>query len=111
MACIKSLFSDPHFAQYLVFQPERHYSDADTTMRLWHDMHTGKWWWNTQKDLFESGAQNATIIPIIISTDQTKLTLFKDKVAYPVYLTIGNLPKEIRKNHLPKVRSYWLTCL
>ena len=97
MACIKSLFSDSHFAQYLVFQPERHYSDVDATMRLWHDMHTGKWWWNTQKDLLENGAQNATIIPIIISTDQTKLTLFKDKVAYPVYLTIGNLPKEIRK--------------
>ena len=105
MACIKSLFGDPHFAQYLVFQPEQHYSDADTTMCLWHDMHTGKWWWNTHKNLFESRAQNATIIPIIISTDQTKLTLFKDKVAYAVYLTIGNLPKEIRKNRSEEQRS------
>ena len=67
------------------------------TTRLWHDMHTGKWWWNTQKDLHDSGINNATVVPIIISTDQTKLTQFKDKVAYPVYLTIGNIPKEIRR--------------
>ena len=39
----------------------------------------------------------ATIIPIIISSDKTQLTLFRNKTAYPVYLTIGNIPKEIRR--------------
>ena len=39
----------------------------------------------------------ATIIPLIISTDKTQLTLFHNKSAYPVYLTIGNIPKEIRR--------------
>jgi len=39
----------------------------------------------------------ATIIPLIISTDKTQLTLFRNKSAYPVYLTIGNIPKEIRR--------------
>ena len=39
----------------------------------------------------------ATIIPIIISSDKTQVTLFRNKSAYPVYLTIGNLPKSIRR--------------
>jgi hypothetical protein len=46
--CIKSLYGDPDFARYLTFVPERHYTDEDQTVRLFHDMHTGKWWWNTQ---------------------------------------------------------------
>ena len=39
----------------------------------------------------------ATIIPVIISTDKTQLTLFWNKAAYPVYISIGNIPKEIRR--------------
>jgi len=39
----------------------------------------------------------ATIIPLIVSTDKTQLTQFRDKVAYPIYLTIGNIPKDIRR--------------
>jgi len=29
-----------------------HYLDADQTIRLYHDMHTGKWWWETQVSAF-----------------------------------------------------------
>lgn len=39
----------------------------------------------------------ATIIPIIISSDKTQLTTFGSKTAYPVYMTIGNLPKDVRR--------------
>ena len=46
--CIRWIFGDPNFAGLLVFVPERHYSDKDNTERLYHDMHTGKWWWDTQ---------------------------------------------------------------
>ena len=45
----------------------------------------------------ESVKPGATIIPIIISSDKTQITLFRNKTAYPVYLTIGNLPKSIRR--------------
>lgn len=48
IACIKALFGDPDFAPYLVFAPEKHYVDESKTMRMYHDMHTGKWWWSTQ---------------------------------------------------------------
>ena len=32
-----------------------------------------------------------------MSSDKTKLTQFRDKSAYPIYLTIGNIPKHIRR--------------
>lgn len=37
------------------------------------------------------------MIPLLLSTDKTQLTLFGGKTAYPVYMTIGNIPKEIRR--------------
>jgi len=48
IACIRALFADPDFAPYLVFRPEKHYVDEEKTERMFHDMHTGKWWWCTQ---------------------------------------------------------------
>jgi hypothetical protein len=44
------------------------------------------------------------IAPVILSTDETQLTAFKgDKSAYPVYLTIANISKEIRRR--PSARA------
>lgn len=40
-----------------------------------------------------------TVAPIILSSDKTQLSLFRgDKSAWPVYLTIGNLSKEVRRS-------------
>ncbi|THU90526.1 hypothetical protein K435DRAFT_841439 [Dendrothele bispora CBS 962.96] len=96
LECIRALYGNPDHCQYLCFAPERHYADANRVSRLYHDLHTGKWWWSTQKAL-EADKPGATIIPIIISSDKTQVTLFRNKSAYPVYMTIGNLPKEIRR--------------
>ena len=46
--CIRALYGDPEFAGILVFAPERHYADPDHTIRVYFDMHTGCWWWDTQ---------------------------------------------------------------
>ena len=46
--CIRALFEDPECAEYMIYAPERHYADKDKTIRLYHDMHTGQWWWKTQ---------------------------------------------------------------
>ncbi|KAG1758018.1 hypothetical protein EDB19DRAFT_1936650 [Suillus lakei] len=81
--CIKALFSNLNFANFL-------------TVRLYHKMHTGKWWWNSQKHL-DRECPGMTIIPIIISSDKTQVTLFHNKTAYPIYMTIGNIPKEIHR--------------
>ncbi|KAI0765843.1 hypothetical protein BD413DRAFT_494507 [Trametes elegans] len=58
---------------------ERHYANADQTKAV------------------EVNTPGATIIPIILSSDKTQIMLFRNKSAYPVYLTIGNLPKSIRR--------------
>ncbi|RDX39856.1 hypothetical protein OH76DRAFT_1515212, partial [Lentinus brumalis] len=96
IACVRALYGDPEFSGILVFTPERHYADVDQTVRVYFDMHTGRWWWETQEKL-EKEKPGATIIPIIISSDKTQLTVFGSKTAYPVYMTIGNLPKDIRR--------------
>ncbi|KIJ35677.1 hypothetical protein M422DRAFT_262084 [Sphaerobolus stellatus SS14] len=42
--------------------------------------------------------EGATVVPIIFASDKTQLTQFTgDKQAWPVYLTIGNISKDIRK--------------
>ncbi|KAI1782635.1 hypothetical protein LXA43DRAFT_977455 [Ganoderma leucocontextum] len=88
LECIKVLFSDPEFAPLLLLVPERHYADADHTVHVYFDMNTGKWWWATQKEL-EKTHPGATVVP-------TQLTLIGNKSAYPVYMTLGNLPKDVR---------------
>lgn len=47
--------------------------------------------------MLERKQQGATIIPVIISSDRTQVTQFGSKSAYPLYLTIGNLPKHIHR--------------
>ncbi|KAJ3007938.1 hypothetical protein NUW54_g3348 [Trametes sanguinea] len=95
LECVKALLGDPEFAPLLLLVPERHYADANHTVRVYFDMNTGKWWWATQTAL-EKECPGATVIPIIISSDKTQLTLIGNKSAYPVYMTLGNLPKDIR---------------
>jgi len=114
--CIHVLWADLEFLPYLVFEPERHYADDDHTIQMYHDMNTGKWWWATQvrkmsytpstvyeqfdfRKTWRNITEKAgiTIIPVILSLDKTQLTVFGNKTAYPVYMTIGNLPKHIQR--------------
>ncbi|THU75130.1 hypothetical protein K435DRAFT_707628, partial [Dendrothele bispora CBS 962.96] len=48
LQCIKTLYGDAEFAPYLKFAPERHFGDNKCSEQLFHDMHTGSWWWSTQ---------------------------------------------------------------
>ncbi|KAH9016036.1 hypothetical protein EDB85DRAFT_1875359 [Lactarius pseudohatsudake] len=93
LQCIRSLYGNPEFARDLAFAPERHYVDHGRACRVYSEMHTGDWWWTVQTSL-EAHRPGATVIPVIISSDKTQLTLFRGKTAYPVYLTIGNIPKD-----------------
>ncbi|KAJ3835033.1 hypothetical protein F5878DRAFT_653729 [Lentinula raphanica] len=93
----KALFGDAEFAEYLKFAPERHFENDTCDEQLYHDMHTGKWWWSTQEKLDQIAGRGRTIIPIILSMDKTQVTVFHNKSVYPVYMSIGNIPKEIRR--------------
>ncbi|KZT56214.1 hypothetical protein CALCODRAFT_419400, partial [Calocera cornea HHB12733] len=57
-------------------------------------MWTGNWWWRIQKEVPEG----ATVIPLIFGTDKTLLTQMSgDRYGYPIYLSIGNIPKALRR--------------
>ncbi|KAJ3792701.1 hypothetical protein GGU11DRAFT_818959 [Lentinula aff. detonsa] len=100
LECVKSLYSDAEFAEYLKFAPERHFENSRCEDQLYHDMHTGGWWWSTQVCLQKG------IIPVLLSSDKTQVTLFRNKAVYPVYMTLGNIPKELRRK--PSRRAYVL---
>ena len=46
--CIRSLFRDPNFTLYLRLAPEKHYTDNTKDTQMYHNLHTGRWWWATQ---------------------------------------------------------------
>ena len=48
LECIKTLQRDPELTPHLIVKPEGHYTDATKTVRMFHNMHTGKWWWEMQ---------------------------------------------------------------
>ncbi|KAF9527055.1 hypothetical protein CPB83DRAFT_895492 [Crepidotus variabilis] len=91
---IKTLFADLAHNKHLVYAPKKVYTNASKTTRVYNEMPTAKWWHILQSKL----PVGATLAPIIIATDRTQLTQFSgNKSAYPVYLTIGNLPKSYRQ--------------
>ncbi|KAI0765857.1 hypothetical protein BD413DRAFT_606037 [Trametes elegans] len=82
LECIRALLGDPEFAPLLLLVPEKHYVDTEQKVRIYFDLNTGKWWWATQEAL-EKEQPGATVIPVIISSDKTQLTMVGNKSAYP----------------------------
>ncbi|KAG2157668.1 uncharacterized protein EDB93DRAFT_1246735 [Suillus bovinus] len=92
--CIKELIGNPLFKEYMVYAPSRAYEDEAGTKRIIDDMWTADWWCDKQKELPEG----ATIAPIILASNKTMLSQFQgDKSTWPVYLSIGNIAKEKRR--------------
>ncbi|KIY61165.1 hypothetical protein CYLTODRAFT_384796 [Cylindrobasidium torrendii FP15055 ss-10] len=91
---IRALWGKPELADRIVFKPKQMFSDAEKENRIYTEMWTGEWWWIVQ-DLLPEGA---TLASLIVSTDKTQLTQFSGgRVAYPVYLTLGNIPNATRR--------------
>ncbi|KAI0764847.1 hypothetical protein C8Q74DRAFT_1370751 [Fomes fomentarius] len=90
--CIRELLGNPKFKEHLHYAPKKLFWDANGTDHIYSEMWTGDWWWDTQ-GVLPSGA---TIAPVILSSDKTQLSRFSgDKQAWPVYMSIGNLSKDI----------------
>ncbi|KAI6016277.1 hypothetical protein BKA83DRAFT_4465384 [Pisolithus microcarpus] len=92
--CVWELIGNPAFRDLMSYVLERAYADAKGENHIYDEMWTGDWWWNVQKKLPEG----AVVAPAILSSDKTTLSQFSgDKKAWPVYLTIGNISKDVRR--------------
>lgn len=113
VACVRELMGNPAFDGSMAYAPEKVYIDAEGRTRRYDEMWTADWWWDMQVspshfssfdiDTYLKVSQTrlpagATIAPVILSSDKTELSRFKgDKTAWPVYLTIGNISKDVRR--------------
>ncbi|KAJ7307753.1 hypothetical protein DFH08DRAFT_927418 [Mycena albidolilacea] len=103
LAAIRALLGNPAYAKDIVYVPKKVCSDLERKNRVYNEMWTGKWWTGIQTKL----PVGATLAPVIIATDKTQLTQFSGgKSAYPVYLTLGNIPKSLRRK--PSQNAYIL---
>ncbi|KAF5328932.1 hypothetical protein D9758_016819 [Tetrapyrgos nigripes] len=94
MECIAELMGNPMFCNVMKYAPEKLFLDLGQEIEVVNEMWTGSWWWDRQSEV----PDGATISPIILSSDKTQLSQFRgDKSAWPVYLTIGNISKEVRR--------------
>ena len=89
--CIQFLLPYLPFQADHDFEPVR-LADSDSR-RIYSEMNTGDWWWDTQDQL----PARATIEPVICASDNTHWTNFSgNQHAWPLYLTIGNIGNDIR---------------
>ncbi|KIK69406.1 hypothetical protein GYMLUDRAFT_237209 [Collybiopsis luxurians FD-317 M1] len=95
MEAIKGLWGDPAFANNLVHELAKLFQGTKQTEEEWiySEMWMGGLWNAAQQAILEGG----TVAPVIIASDKTQLTQFSgNKAAYPVYLTLSNIPKSLR---------------
>ncbi|KAJ7651802.1 hypothetical protein B0H17DRAFT_1215187 [Mycena rosella] len=82
------------FRDAMRFGPEELFADKDGQIPVFSEMWTGEWWKEIQKRL----PPGATPAPLFLSSDKTMLSNFRgDNSAWPVYLSIGNIGKETRR--------------
>ncbi|TBU36435.1 hypothetical protein BD309DRAFT_878371, partial [Dichomitus squalens] len=92
--CVRELIGNPLFQESMRYAPEREYVDEEGNTRIYSNMWGANWWWDTQTQL----PLDATIAPLILASDKTTLSRMSgDKTAWPVYLTLGNIDKNIRR--------------
>ncbi|KAG1850657.1 hypothetical protein F4604DRAFT_1592754 [Suillus subluteus] len=91
--CICELMANPEFDRMVSYAPERVFADMEGKTRRYDEMWTGDWWWEMQGRL----PQGAVVAPVILASDKTSLLQLRgDQEVWPVYLSLGNISKDIR---------------
>ncbi|PIL28797.1 hypothetical protein GSI_08841 [Ganoderma sinense ZZ0214-1] len=89
--CIADLLGNTAFKDFIVYEPVKIKRNGQ---RYYSEMCTGDWWWKIQSRL----PHGATVASVVLASDKTQLSVFRgDKTAWPVYLTLANIDKEVRR--------------
>ncbi|KAI0741314.1 hypothetical protein C8Q80DRAFT_1273779 [Daedaleopsis nitida] len=89
--CIEELLGNPALKRYIQYSPVKVSKDD---IRYYSEMNTADWWWNVQSRL----PSGATVSPVVVASDKTLLTVLRgDQTAWPVYLTVANIDKAVRR--------------
>ncbi|KAI6011853.1 hypothetical protein BKA83DRAFT_4466641 [Pisolithus microcarpus] len=92
--CVQDLMGNPTFQDAMSYVPQHAHMDANGENHIYDEMWTRNWWWDVQSRLPEG----AVVTLVILSSDKTTLSQFSgDKKAWPVYLTIRNISKDVRR--------------
>ena len=105
---VKSLFGNPIFDGQMHFRAERIFDESGK--RLFNEIWTSDWWWEIQSKL----PNGSTVIPIMLNSDATHLDKLGHQKVHPIYITIGNITKKIRRKssqHAIKLLGYLLILL
>ncbi|KAF8511547.1 hypothetical protein JB92DRAFT_2813160 [Gautieria morchelliformis] len=102
VACVNELLANPLFREHLKFAPEKLFTDDSKEDQIIHEMWTAQWWWDLQARSIHCDDKTlplgATIAPVILASDKTQLSRFSgDKEAWPVYISVGNIAKSVRR--------------
>ncbi|KIK32748.1 hypothetical protein CY34DRAFT_27161 [Suillus luteus UH-Slu-Lm8-n1] len=93
--CIRELMANAEFNGVVSYTPERVFADVEGKVRQYDEMWTGDWLWEMQVRRLPEGAM---VAPVILASDKTSLSQFRgDQEVWPVYLTLGNISKDIRR--------------
>ncbi|QRV96407.1 hypothetical protein RhiJN_24425 [Ceratobasidium sp. AG-Ba] len=94
---IRDLIGKRRFRRFMRYAPIRHWVSESKKSRIYGEMWTGDWWWRMQMILAVLD-KFATIAPLIIASDKTSISVLSGgQEVYPVYLTIGNISKSVRR--------------
>ncbi|KAG9122331.1 hypothetical protein FRC07_001349 [Ceratobasidium sp. 392] len=98
IAILREIFANPSFKKGFKSAPSKAYTLANKKERIYGDPWYLDWWWKEQENLQKCGIRNRTIVPLIITMDQTNLSIMcGGQKAYPVYIAPANILKSWRR--------------
>ena len=67
--CIRELIGNPLFRDKLRYEPQLKFLDEEGKVRVYDEMWTGDWWWNTQVSI-DVRRHNVLFASVVTSVDQ-----------------------------------------
>ena len=70
--CMKELMGNPIFEKSLEYAPQKHFTDEEANNRVFDEMWTGDWWWDTQVNWSSCNSEDA-LTEIITEKDTHRI--------------------------------------